>query len=149
MVPMVVRRLPVAALIVGCTPTEQDCEEDPRAAEPGEIIELDVAGESLSAEVASSPDDSPWAFRRCGLDAFVVGGEVRVTLCNVQTLVDVALVSGTMVTTVETDVAPCREPCDECTDLAAGSAAEFAVVTLAGRTDVHEGHVVFGLENVP
>lgn len=143
-------------LAIACgDPQSLPCEEPDGASPELDRVALVIRETELSAELAASEHarESAWAGRRCDLDALLwvpeEVGPAEISLCEVVVAVDLAFVREAEVVALESELAPCRAPCDACTIHGGSGPVVDAVLWFpAGTVDVAEGDMVDGLDGV-
>lgn len=153
------RRVGPASLLpwlLACAgPKSLPCEENDTSTEELPRVSLGIGEQEISAEVADDEDEraSAWVGRVCDLEALLwVPDAVEpaaVTLCGVEALVDLVFVREGVVLSVQADVPPCDDACEECPQYGQSLPAVDAVLWLpAGAVDVAVGDEITGLDAV-
>lgn len=138
----------LAVGIMGCDP-QAACEEDIRAQELEERIELEVGGAPVSAELADEDHERErgWKHRRCGLEALalvpeVPGEALPVWGCGLTEPIDVAFVANGEVVEVERGLATCDEPCGGCPQVGEGIGVDLVLEFPEGALELEVGQTV-------
>lgn len=134
--------------LVACE-TESTCEEDPAAQVLETTVEVELPGDLLLAELATTATerDRGWRKRRCDREALVLvpdGGPAPLPVwgCDLVYPVDVAFVRDETVIAWHPGLEPCALPCSSCEQIGGADAVDFVLELPAGEHGVEVGDSV-------